>query len=109
MITLMRIRAFTPNRHWLCRYPARRAGRWGFSPPSLAVPLLPSERGQGLGVREFTGDGLALEKPFRNQPLLDSTPIPSFSVMGIPQTKREHGMATDDAWRGEMWDAIGRG
>jgi argininosuccinate lyase len=29
--------------------------------------------------------------------------------MGTPQTKREQGMATDDAWRGEMWDAIGRG
>ena len=46
------------------------------------------------------------EKPRTNQPLLDSTPIPSFSAMGIPQTKREHGMAMDDAWRGEMWDAI---
>src|SRR5215216_6842983 len=35
-------------------------------------------------------------------------PIPPFGVMEIPQTGPEDRMATVDAWREEMWEAIGR-
>jgi argininosuccinate lyase len=87
--------ALTPNRHPLRGYSARRRQERGLS----TLPrLLPSPRSEGEGP----GMGGYL------QPLLDSTPIPPFRAKRIPQTKREQTMTRGEAWRGEMWEAIGR-